>query len=115
FVIFFFQAEDGIRDRTVTGVQTCTLPIWTLATLPIKSRDEPPLTCVMIARQALWNCLRVNVPDSAIITKKVSAVVRKAGEQKNIIKFADGSADEECDLIIGADGLRSVVRRAIFS
>src|SRR5207245_6449650 len=25
--IFFFQAEDGIRDATVTGVQTCALPI----------------------------------------------------------------------------------------
>src|SRR6266478_7688394 len=25
---FFFQAEDGIRDLTVTGVQTCALPIW---------------------------------------------------------------------------------------
>src|SRR5699024_11680251 len=27
-VYFFFQAEDGIRDRNVTGVQTCALPIW---------------------------------------------------------------------------------------
>src|SRR6266481_6934667 len=26
-VVFFFQAEDGIRDGTVTGVQTCALPI----------------------------------------------------------------------------------------
>src|SRR5437773_12087333 len=26
---FFFQAEDGIRDRDVTGVQTCALPICT--------------------------------------------------------------------------------------
>src|SRR5438309_11707961 len=26
-LIFFFQAEDGIRDGTVTGVQTCALPI----------------------------------------------------------------------------------------
>src|SRR6202158_70842 len=26
--IFFFQAEDGIRDPVVTGVQTCALPIW---------------------------------------------------------------------------------------
>src|SRR5207249_8526164 len=26
-VFFFFQAEDGIRDRNVTGVQTCALPI----------------------------------------------------------------------------------------
>ena len=26
-VCFFFQAEDGIRDHCVTGVQTCALPI----------------------------------------------------------------------------------------
>src|SRR5690606_39993151 len=26
--LFFFQAEDGIRDFHVTGVQTCALPIW---------------------------------------------------------------------------------------
>src|ERR1022692_5222387 len=26
--VFFFQAEDGIRDYKVTGVQTCALPIW---------------------------------------------------------------------------------------
>src|SRR2546425_9565943 len=26
-VVFFFQAEDGIRDKLVTGVQTCALPI----------------------------------------------------------------------------------------
>src|SRR5947209_15080997 len=32
FFFFFFQAEDGIRDIGVTGVQTCALPIslWTL-------------------------------------------------------------------------------------
>src|SRR5437588_3621893 len=30
FFFFFFQAEDGIRDHCVTGVQTCALPIcWT--------------------------------------------------------------------------------------
>src|SRR5689334_24759069 len=28
FFFFFFQAEDGIRDGTVTGVQTCALPIY---------------------------------------------------------------------------------------
>src|SRR5260370_28181455 len=27
FLVFFFQAEDGIRDSSVTGVQTCALPI----------------------------------------------------------------------------------------
>src|SRR5690606_40047325 len=41
---FFFQAEDGIRDFHVTGVQTCALPIWrTLAAVPgfrLQTMDE---------------------------------------------------------------------------
>src|SRR5574340_1522635 len=32
-LFFFFQAEDGIRDLLVTGVQTCALPIWGTGTL----------------------------------------------------------------------------------
>src|SRR5207249_8684941 len=31
---FFFQAEDGIRDRNVTGVQTCALPICNISVRP---------------------------------------------------------------------------------
>src|SRR2546422_8388138 len=31
---FFFQAEDGIRDVAVTGVQTCALPIWVVLDPP---------------------------------------------------------------------------------
>src|SRR3712207_7357134 len=40
-VFFFFQAEDGIRDIGVTGVQTCALPISTQpqAALPITPAD----------------------------------------------------------------------------
>src|SRR5437867_6148600 len=38
---FFFQAEDGIRDRTVTGVQTCALPI--SRSLPLTSRPSMSL------------------------------------------------------------------------
>src|SRR5437764_5995433 len=30
FFFFFFQAEDGIRDTSVTGVQTCALPIFAI-------------------------------------------------------------------------------------
>src|SRR3712207_7192096 len=37
FSFFFFQAEDGIRDIGVTGVQTCALPILVLHT------DQPGL------------------------------------------------------------------------
>src|ERR1039457_4324497 len=34
---FFFQAEDGIRDYKVTGVQTCALPIWNASDRPIEN------------------------------------------------------------------------------
>src|SRR2546430_11545808 len=39
-MFFFFQAEDGIRDLTVTGVQTCALPI-SLADLNERSAVAP--------------------------------------------------------------------------
>src|SRR5689334_24335232 len=39
FFYFFFQAEVGIRDGTVTGVQTCALPIFTR---PAAFRSGPP-------------------------------------------------------------------------
>src|SRR5260370_24756391 len=35
---FFFQEEDGIRDSSVTGVQTCALPIF-----PLSQRSPSPL------------------------------------------------------------------------
>src|SRR5690606_40732014 len=35
--IFFFQAEDGIRDFHVTGVQTCALPIYILGKLGVNA------------------------------------------------------------------------------
>src|SRR5687768_17752772 len=39
-LLFFFQAEDGIRDVAVTGVQTCALPIWAVV-----SRDGAAVGC----------------------------------------------------------------------
>src|ERR687883_1823701 len=42
---FFFQAEDGIRDIGVTGVQTCALPIYALYEINkqiVISSDRPP-------------------------------------------------------------------------
>ena len=41
FFFFFFQAEDGIRDWSVTGVQTCALPIWAAAALSEADRPVP--------------------------------------------------------------------------
>src|SRR5437773_12118529 len=43
---FFFQAEDGIRDRDVTGVQTCALPI-------SPGPDNPGHSLVLYGQQLL--------------------------------------------------------------
>src|SRR3989454_3409316 len=37
---FFFQAEDGIRDYKVTGVQTCALPIWFARAIDVWGADH---------------------------------------------------------------------------
>src|SRR5215208_2960049 len=43
--LFFFQAEDGIRDGHVTGVQTCALPIYLGAVGRDELRRTPHLRC----------------------------------------------------------------------
>src|SRR5438309_1690862 len=49
FFFFFFQAEDGIRDGTVTGVQTCALPIY--LTLPFIQTND----CCLDNRRSAGN------------------------------------------------------------
>src|SRR5205807_3123516 len=57
-VCFFFQAEDGIRDYKVTGVQTCALPISggvrRLALVGLRRRDRRPSRrrVLLLARRA---------------------------------------------------------------
>src|SRR2546422_7517871 len=42
FLFFFFQAEDGIRDVAVTGVQTCALPIYDYQTNGVPENIPQP-------------------------------------------------------------------------
>src|SRR5256885_8613502 len=46
---FFFQAEDGIRDYKVTGVQTCALPIYTAAADHLRRRQRHPVRDLELA------------------------------------------------------------------
>src|SRR2546430_14037820 len=49
---FFFQAEDGIRDLTVTGVQTCALPILAMAVNFGYRRHRANTTALMLITAA---------------------------------------------------------------
>src|SRR5256886_13275973 len=53
--LLFFQAEDGIRDLTVTGVQTCALPI--SAASPPKNCASPKLPFLATCRSFAWSKL----------------------------------------------------------
>src|SRR3989475_5961868 len=56
FFFFFFQAEDGIRDLTVTGVQTCALPILGVAMLLFFVMIKLPLSLLtMIIAHTIFN------------------------------------------------------------
>src|SRR5256886_5559851 len=54
-VVFFFQAEDGIRDLTVTGVQTCALPICTRPAKRVRRRSAPNLVAPKLYRDVPRN------------------------------------------------------------
>src|SRR2546427_6062353 len=48
-MFFFFQAEDGIRDFTVTGVQTCALPIFRVGRM-----GHPYRQCSISGSRTRW-------------------------------------------------------------
>src|SRR5947207_12100315 len=50
-VPFFFQAEDGIRDHCVTGVQTCALPIFRFI-----ATHCPKDSCSLVCSKTLSGC-----------------------------------------------------------
>src|SRR5205085_5782247 len=87
---FFFQAEDGIRDLTVTGVQTCALPILLVVAGKVRAgvvvearRDRDRLVLVerveVDARLALD--LRLDVADPLGVGRQVRSEERRVGKE----------------------------------
>src|SRR2546430_7444821 len=67
---FFFQAEDGIRDLTVTGVQTCALPISRIAFLipvPSTQRVKDWHVGCLYFKQTLSSILNSRADDYCIV------------------------------------------------
>src|SRR5690348_3695694 len=74
FVFFFFQAEDGIRDGRVTGVQTCALPIWSSTDTTESALSAPENNAREIPRYdtRLTACVRVGSEDEMAVCENVS-------------------------------------------
>src|SRR3989337_4493240 len=88
--IFFFQAEDGIRDATVTGVQTCALPI--------SDQDDP----VVLPRSSEGLYLLQRVRDEA---HRFAITHHRARRSKSMVE----------SLLDQVPGLGEVRRKALIS
>src|SRR5260370_40819477 len=98
-LFFFFQAEDGIRDSSVTGVQTCALPICSQSASaevrrsPSKSRkaraiSRNQLNCTVLSKRSMWaRMARTRSRDrkSVVEGKRVDLGGRRIIKKKKII------------------------------
>src|SRR5207248_4659208 len=139
-LVFFFQAEDGIRDRTVTGVQTCALPIclmekdrvieevldevFGLGPLEPLLRD-PSISDILVTTPRLVYVERagklhrtpVEFTDDAhllrIIEKVVSRVGRRVDESSPLVdaRLPDGSRVNAAIPPVAVDGPLLSIRR----
>src|SRR2546425_412719 len=71
--VFFFQAEDGIRDKLVTGVQTCALPI-SQRVWPIRCDSSPPF-CSRPVETSMW-LMSPHVPAPKMAVKSSPSFAR---------------------------------------
>src|SRR5205809_6977088 len=89
FFFFFFQAEDGIRDVAVTGVQTCALPISPTAQICSSSRRTSAAIC---SRRTRARC-------SAFWRRRKGARRVRRGE------IGRASCRERVEMSVGAGGV----------
>src|SRR5437879_8785753 len=100
FVLFFFQAEDGIRDTSVTGVQTCALPI---------SRSAPPQRLPGLQAAAAAKATRPVIISSANGWRALGRgmeILRKGGDTLDAaVAVVTVVEDEPNDNSVGYGGL----------
>src|SRR5438067_10409717 len=87
--IFFFQAEDGIRDRNVTGVQTCALPIL----MPVQTISW---------LRSLWGPMRAEIEDEICEGDKVAARIVMHGH--HVGEFLGKPATRSEERRVGKEG-----------
>src|SRR5207248_7336774 len=105
-VLFFvFQAEDGIRDRTVTGVQTCALPISAFenalaearragrAIAPLRVGYVPYLSVEMLTR--FLGALRKRLPDVHTSVANLPKIGRASCRERVEITVDAGSRKKQ--------------------
>src|SRR5438309_7527722 len=95
-LFFFFQAEDGIRDGTVTGVQTCALPISTAELSPARCRRAGESSAVAAGAAASGRRLRAFPADPVqILDAQAHEFVAVRSEERRVGKECRYGASAE--------------------
>src|SRR3712207_8140231 len=103
---FFFQAEDGIRDIGVTGVQTCALPIshiWFLKSLPSRLGLVLDMTLRDIERVLYFEAYVVT--DPGLTPLKRTQLLTEDDYLAKVEEFGD-----DFSAAMGAEGIRALLR-----
>src|SRR5207245_6001827 len=90
-VIFFFQAEDGIRDATVTGVQTCALPISEINRLVDAVTLRKPCDTTGTATDAGYSESAYNFD----VAQRLAGLLRQAGARV-VLRSEERRVGKEC-------------------
>src|SRR3712207_9010362 len=91
--MFFFQAEDGIRDIGVTGVQTCALPIFCKQTITLYEE--------LYEKNFLYKFK--DLIFMTILEEKLSNGQATLDEMKLLIKLMDGNYDRSEERRVGKE------------
>src|SRR3712207_3289503 len=81
---FFFQAEDGIRDIGVTGVQTCALPIWGVN---LDNNSEYLTRSIYVDHLLRWS--KFFGEEQMLVLKSENLFERTADTLKLVLDFLD--------------------------
>src|SRR5437763_11720497 len=116
-VVFFFQAEDGIRDTSVTGVQTCALPIFAVV-LNVQGKashaGSAPERGVNALYELAHQILQMRDLSDPATGLKMNWTVASAGTNRNVIPaIASATADVRVLRVADYDGIEQKVRERI--
>src|SRR5690625_7793593 len=89
-MFFFFQAEDGIRDGHVTGVQTCALPILLRYRVPLGNPADSDVRLateqVLLERDGVTSSGKLSLELSSGVFEVHEASFNGAGDRKSVVE-----------------------------
>lgn len=104
------ELDPDLADRVYAAGLPCNGFTWKTASNWVLGHEY--LDAHLISRPLLIDCLQQSLPRGAVVYRTVSSVTIKEGDNP-IVRFCDGG-EETANLVVGADGIRSPVRKALF-